>query len=68
MEQLQVLFEQMKQAFFQAVDMLVTMNMTQGTVLFLCGIAGIALCIIFLIISFAVFPGQRKRLLKKLAK
>ena len=68
MEQLQTLFEQIKEAFFQALDMVVSMEMTQGTTMFLGGIAGIIICFLMILISLAVFPGQRKRMLKKLGK
>lgn len=68
MEQLQVLFEQIKEAFFQAVDMVVSMEMTRGTMMFLGGIAGIVLCFLAIIISLAIFPGQRKRMLRKLGR
>ncbi len=68
MEQLQTLFEQIKEAFFQAVDMVVSMEMTQGTIMFLGGIAGIVVCILAILISLAVFPRQRKRMLKKLGR
>ena len=68
MEQLQVLCEQIKEAFFQAVDMVVAMEMTTGTMMFLGGIAGILVCFLAILISLAVFPGQRKRMLKKLGQ
>lgn len=68
MEQLQVLFEQIKEAFFRAVDMVVSMEMTRGTIMFLGGITGIVLCFLAIVISLAVFPGQRKRMLRKLGQ
>lgn len=68
MEQLSILWQQLQDAFFQALDMLVSMNMTTGTMMFLGGLAGIVICLLAILISLAVFPIQRKRMLKKLAK
>lgn len=68
MEQLQILFEQIKEAFVQAIDMAVSMEMTQGTIMFLGGIAGILICFLAILLSLAIFPGQRKRMLRKLGQ
>lgn len=68
MEQLSVLWEQLETVFFQALDRLVGMNMTTGTLMFLGGLAGIVISLLAILISLAVFPGQRKRMLKKLAE
>lgn len=68
MEKLQILFEQIKEAFIQAIDMAVSMEMTQGTVMFLGGIAGLVICFLAILLSLTLFPGQRKRLLRKLGQ
>ena len=58
--------EQLKQALFQAVEMLGSRDMTAGTLFLLLGAVGIAVSIIALFVCMAVFPRKRKKLLKSL--
>ncbi len=68
MEQLQNLFNQVKEFLLDAVDMAVTMEMTWGTIMFIGGLVGCVAFLLAIVISLAIFPGQRKRILKKLGQ
>lgn len=68
MEQLQVLLEQIKESMMAAIDTAVSTELTQGTMMFLGGLAGAMLGMLAILIALAVFPGQRRRMLKKLGK
>lgn len=68
MEQLQNMFGQVKDFLMDAVDMAVTMEMTWGTIMFLGGLIGCVAFLLAIVISLAIFPGQRKRILKKLGQ
>lgn len=66
MEQLQNLFSQVKDFLMDAVNMAVSMEITWGTIMFIGGLIGCVAFLLAIIISLAIFPGQRKRMLKKL--
>lgn len=68
MDQLLTLWEQTKEAFAQTLDMVIAMEMTKGTMMFLGGIAGVIVCFLAILISLAIFPGQRRRMLRKLGQ
>ena len=58
--------EQLKQALLQATEMIGSRDITTGTLLLFGGGVGIAVSIIALLICLAVFPKQRRKLLKRL--
>ncbi len=58
--------EQLKQALFQAVEMLGSRDMTAGTLFLFLGAVGIAVSIMALFVCVAAFPRKRKKLLERL--
>lgn len=64
--QVRELIDQIMQALNQSLDMLVKMELSKGSIMFLGGFVGLAIGILLLIVSLAVFPIQRRRMLKKL--
>lgn len=63
-------FEMLKDSFElatqQAFDSLVSLNMTEGTWMFLLGVFGTLFCILNLFICMICFPVKRRRMLRKL--
>lgn len=66
MDQIKELTNQLLQMLRYALDMLIKMELTQGSIMFLAGCAGVVIGVLLLVISLGVFPIRRKRMLKKL--
>jgi len=68
MDQIKELASQLLQTLQQALDMLMRMEFSQGSIMFLAGCAGVVIGVLLLVISLGVFPMRRKRMLMKLKR